>query len=547
MKKSFIILPILFATVPCTETVAALRIDNNSARVKNANMNMQNNNYVAPTTQPAVMYTQPLTQQVPQQTIVNDNVTPNTDLDSCSMIYPNGAFAIERPTAGLHVTGPKQCVAVVELRGYQMGENGADLVLARANVAAGDGIKCNIDSFPEYSIAMAAENIIFPADNEPTIADVTKVMDQEQRQHAGLKIAAGALIGGIGGNIAGKNDVGNNGLIGTDKGKITGTAIGALSGAALMAGSSYTGYTAGNVILSTGVNMAAGGMIGNMAASGDSVMRIENCKIDGRSAKCLWGAYIKTENLDSNSTYYYDITNSRGLACTTDTTQKCESKNLMHVVLDGMKNGLDSKRENQVTYISDMTANEIDNFATANEPFCQNLDGSMKQGICDSGMPKYYKVKHAQISTGSAQAVMVEMPQTLPNKPFGWKKSDWSDLRGKLGNSAIYLRNNTGDSAGTIEGKMDFFNPIYQDASDGGIVDLGNKARLKSTLIGAGAGGALGGFAAYQGAQDDINERWVAAVREYKDSLQKIYCGTGTRFLSYYNDTFVIPEPQPIE
>ena len=79
------------------------------------------------------------------------------------------------------------------------------------------------------------------------------------------------------------------------------------------------------------------------------------------------------------------------------------------------------------------------------------------------------------------------------------------------------------------------------DATDGGIIDLGNKARLKSTLVGAGAGGALGAFSGYQGAQDDIEKRWVAAVREYKDSLQKVYCVTGSRFLGYYNDQVVIP------
>ncbi|MBQ7128059.1 MAG: hypothetical protein IJO18_03680 [Alphaproteobacteria bacterium] len=82
---------------------------------------------------------------------------------------------------------------------------------------------------------------------------------------------------------------------------------------------------------------------------------------------------------------------------------------------------------------------------------------------------------------------------------------------------------------------------MYQDAEDGALIDLGNKARLKGTLIGAGAGGALGAFTAYQGAQDEIQQRWVSAVREYKDSLQKIYCATGTRFLTHYNDTVIIP------
>lgn len=86
---------------------------------------------------------------------------------------------------------------------------------------------------------------------------------------------------------------------------------------------------------------------------------------------------------------------------------------------------------------------------------------------------------------------------------------------------------------------------MYEDATDGGLIDLDNKARLKSTLIGAGAGGALGAFTAYQGAQTDIENRWVTEVRAYKDSLQKVYCATGNRFLSHYNDVAVIPAETP--
>ena len=101
----------------------------------------------------------------------------------------------------------------------------------------------------------------------------------------------------------------------------------------------------------------------------------------------------------------------------------------------------------------------------------------------------------------------------------------------------------TGNAVGEpIENaKMEDFVPVTVSAKDGGIIDLGNKARLKSTLVGAGAGGALGAFTAYEGAQSDIDDRWVSAVREYKDSLQKFYCVTGNRFLSYYNDVVIIP------
>ena len=100
-------------------------------------------------------------------------------LASCSRIYPNGEFAIERPTAGTGMGGAKTCVAVVELRGLNMGKNGGDAVVARANIAAGTAIKCNISEFPESTYLPDAQNVVFPADNEPTVQDVIKVMNQE--------------------------------------------------------------------------------------------------------------------------------------------------------------------------------------------------------------------------------------------------------------------------------------------------------------------------------------------------------------------------------
>ena len=73
------------------------------------------------------------------------------------------------------------------------------------------------------------------------------------------------------------------------------------------------------------------------------------------------------------------------------------------------------------------------------------------------------------------------------------------------------------------------------------MIDMDSKARLKGTLTGAGVGGAMGAFTAYQGAQSEIEQRWVSEVRAYKDSLQKVVCMTGNRFLSQYNDPVSIP------
>ena len=79
-----------------------------------------------------------------------------------------------------------------------MGVGGTDAVLARANVATGDTVKCNISDFPEISYTADAGQVTFPADNAPTKDDVINVMNQEQKQNAGLKIAAGLVVGGRG-------------------------------------------------------------------------------------------------------------------------------------------------------------------------------------------------------------------------------------------------------------------------------------------------------------------------------------------------------------
>ncbi|MBR5354817.1 MAG: hypothetical protein IK122_01675, partial [Alphaproteobacteria bacterium] len=64
---------------------------------------------------------------------------------------------------------------------------------------------------------------------------------------------------------------------------------------------------------------------------------------------------------------------------------------------------------------------------------------------------------------------------------------------------------------------------------------------------GAGVGGAMGGFAGYQGAKSEVTDRWTAAVREYEDSLSNFVCMTGTRYLGKYNDYIEIPDMKKAE
>ena len=475
-------------------------------------------------------------------------------LDSCAMVYPNGEFAWDSPTVGNGAGGASTCVAVVELRGYQMGLDGSDVVLARANLAAGDAVKCNISDFPEFSYTADAARVTFPADHEPTRADVVQVLNAEQKQNAGLRIAAGTVIGGLAGNAAGKNEIGSDSILGGGKHKTTGTIIGALSGAALMAGNVYSGKVAGDTILSTGVNAAAGSMIGNIAASGESVLRIEDCKIpdvpastkktttassdanaskkvtepQSKNSKCLWGVIRKGTAL-SGKKAYYNTGDETTLVCESDNTG-CKQETLLNIELAAYPNkDIDAAAKEGFEKIT----------ADSTKQFYLTEKNEMKNGINPDNSAIYARISNATVATGTQMPAMIA---NVNDKAFGYKRSDWAKLKTDLSGHTILGRTSSG-AGYALDGEYSIndFYPMMVDASDGGIIDFGNKARLKGTLIGAGAGGALGAYAGYQGAQSDIENRWVTAVREYKDSLQKIYCATGKRFLGYYNDEIVIP------
>ena len=470
-------------------------------------------------------------------------------LNSCAQIYPNGVFAWDKPTAGVGAGGAATCVSVVELRGYQMGPGGTDVVLARANVAAGSGVKCNISDFPEANYTIDAQNVLFPADAEPTTEDVIKVLNQEQKQNAGMKIAAATLVGAIGGNIAGPNDVGKDSIIGTDKGKMKGTLIGALSGAAIGTGGAYAGKVGGDMIMSTGINAAAGGVVGNIMATGDPVLRIEDCTDDTgtNKSKCLWG-YINegtTMSADNDGKMcdksgkcveaFFDLIDRNYIVCE-GTSCIAKPMAFVKIKLDEQKGTL--------TEVNALKETEIDHLKMGEDVYWleKNSNGTsrMVKGSNSEKSHPYVRIYSAIFSPTRKPALIWNMQ----DKFFGMKRSDWYKWKtNNSGDVQIYRRDTHGNATGANLGasELNNFEPMYVSAEDGGIIDLDNKARLKGTMIGAGAGGALGAFTAYQGAQSDIDERWVAAVREYKDSLQKFYCATGSRFLSYYNDLAVIP------
>lgn len=465
-------------------------------------------------------------------------------LEKCAAVYPNGEFSWDNPTAGTRGGTGSQCTAIVEMRGYQMGPNGSDLVLARVNIAAGDAIKCNISAWPEHSYLPAAGTIEFPPDTEPTIQDVTKIMNQEQKQHAGLKIAAGTVLAAIAGNALGAKEAGSDAIIGTNREKLRSTAIGGLTGAAIMAGNVYGGAVGGEMILSAGVNAAAGGLIGNMAASGDAVLKIEDCTYNNEHQKCLWGVLLTKGDRDTDKEYFYDIADEEVYVCDKDGLTDCQIflKDTADILPDGYGSGVvdTNNKEYDLKKIASEDYAKVETSYVLDENTRKMESKSV--GPNRIGDNKFVKIAEFTIVESTKPALVVD----VTDNAFGWNKKKWNEFQVQHKDDVIMGRGGDGQPV-LIElehktlGTNKDFKPMYQDAEDGALVDMGNKARLKSTLIGAGAGGALGAFTAYQGAQEDIQQRWVAAVREYKDSLQKVYCATGTRFLTQYNDMVVIP------
>ena len=480
-------------------------------------------------------------QQMDAQAASGDikSAVEDTKMDSCKMIYPNGTFEWTRPTIGMGAGGAQTCTSVVELRVLGQAEDGGDLVVARANLAAGDSFNCNIDSFPDATLLPEVEKVSFPADTQPTIEDVKRVMDEEQKQNAVVKIIGGALLGGLGGNIAGKNEVGKDSMLGGGKDKIISTVVGTVGGAGLMAASTYSGKVAGDMIMSAGVNAAAGAVMGNIVADGESKMRIEKCNVGGVEQKCLWGFIEETDDVVGKT--YVSTTNIYDFKVC-DGDNKCANKNLTGGAVDGYPATRVVNGKTRKWTLEDVYRDGFEKVTTT--LYCIDKQGKMKLASdteeCADDKNRYAEISGAKAVKKRIQAMAVG----IKDKPFGYKSFD--DLQNDNASPTFVGRTSSGEQTDLPKGlnaSWSNFKPLEIDSSDGGVIDMSNKARLGGTLTGAGIGGGVGAFTAYQGAQSEIDERWVAAVREYKDLLQKFYCGTGTRFLSFYNDTVVIPKP----
>lgn len=448
--------------------------------------------------------------------------TDMSTLNKCAMIYPDGEFMWDRPTLGRGAGGSPTCVAVVEMRKLDSSGGLEYTTVARGKLAVGDLINCNISNFPASSYLPALAQVEFPADQKPTREDVIQVMNEEQKNKAGLKIVAAALAAGIAGNMVGKSAPGSDSLFGTNSDKLKTTAGGALLGGGLMAASAYSGKVAGDTILQAGVNAAAGGVVGNMLASGDAVLRVEKCTYQGRQTSCLWGnvASLNNGSLDG----YYNKDTRTIYTCKTDGSDIKDCVARYNYVVKNIGNlTLDQFQEDPERVTNVERYNLVDN---------NKLEGASVGNI--------YKATVAEVKD-SKPAVVVDFHDST----FGKKMSDWRKWKAAGNNATVCRRDSKGtplcDEDKTGLYTLANFTPLQINADDGAVVDLSNKARLGSTLKGAGAGAAIGGFAGYQGAQSDIEDRFVQAMREYNASLENFYCGTGRKFLSFYNDEAIIP------
>lgn len=496
-----------------------------------------------------------------QRIIDGDPSAPTLEmLEKCALLIPGGEFEWATPTIGLSAGKGPTCVAVVELRDLNKVDTAANkqyTVLARAKLAVGESINCNASDFPDSAYMPNLGEIVVPADAPPTVEDVVAVMNEEQKQNAGLKILSAAVIGGLGGNFLGKNEPGKDSMLGGGKDKIKSTLIGAAGSAALATASTYSGKVAGDMIMSAGVNAAAGAVVGNMAANGKSVLRIERCTVDGVEQNCLWGVYVEQgtlpEDISKDTEYFVKKqTGSNFIVCgKKDDAQ--QNKTCKTVKLDTLLTTIKGyEGQTNATTGKPMTFDDIirDKFEKADSGAKYCYDGNKMTKFADeicTDDKLYIKIE------GSPTIVSKTVPAMLvgvEDKAFGYKESDWDKIKSNYSNNKIVGRTGNGQASNLSLPKdketPDFekFKPVTMDADDGGIIDMSNKARTGGTLTGAGVGAGMGAFTAYQGAQTEIDERWAAAVQEYKDSLQKFFCGSGNKFMSFYNDVTAVPALQ---
>ncbi|MCL2017326.1 MAG: hypothetical protein FWG80_00940 [Alphaproteobacteria bacterium] len=489
-------------------------------------------------------------------------------LQRCAAINPQGKFAWTAPNAGLRIgDNTPRCVAEVGMW-LQHGNN--DILLAHAFVAAGDSVDCNISHFPESGYTIDAGKVTFPADKAPTKEDVKKIMDQEQKQNAGLKTAAAALVGGAGMFFLNRSNPGTE-----TKDNLGAAVKGAIGAGGVTYASTQMGHVGGNTLMGAGVNAVGGAFMGNMSGIGKSKLMIRDCETEATddaeavgaksNQQCLWGTILSagekiSKKCDqSDCLAYLTLSRDTIVTCTRQefSHSNCPDKYICTAIRatgwkiknpdkDLSTGGCGTKEDwtDWESLASAFTKPENRNkgckFWDENKHIKLDRDGCKGEG---DGYETYIPIDDGFFVTREEPAVLIlpddatkglKAPDasTWSEKKSGWLKGTIAYRRGTKIRSLFVASDGVNNSS---------FSPLYDSADDGRLVDFQNQARTTATVTGGVAGGALGGLSAYHGAQDEIDVRYAAAEREYKDSLQKIYCKTGNRFLSGYNDIVVIP------
>jgi hypothetical protein len=291
-------------------------------------------------------------------------------------------------------------------------------------------------------------------------------------------------------------------------------------------------------------------VVGNMmagASGGDSVIATAKCNTPSGEKDCVVGscAKVDSENVIENGEYtetgeFFFVNR-----------QSCKEMMKCSGTIDGQyinctqvsASGFVDIRIENGALCTDML-NKDSSFVDTTT-FMQDLDDKTKMTEIPASSPSkgpFVVVESASVASSRQHAYAIV---ELDIKPLGYTSDEWSDLSSKV--TEYYYRNSNGSVGKKIAKDDCVFEPSTRDADDGALVDISNQARAKATLIGTATGGAMGGFAAYQGAKGEITERWTAAVHEYEDSLTNFVCVTGGRYLAKYNDYLEIPEAKKLD
>ncbi|MDR0319512.1 MAG: hypothetical protein LBH81_02115 [Rickettsiales bacterium] len=443
------------------------------------------------------------------------------DLQLCASIYSNAVFAWDRPNyqGASTITNLSQytCVMEVDLVAFVGTQR---IVVATMRAPVGSTFECNIDSFPPEGYQPAIEQIVLPADHEPTLADVEKQMSKEREKNATAKTVAGILIGGLMGNMIGAPAAGTNDTFGMGGNKIATTLGGAAIGGTGMYAAQQVGHTAGSTVESALVGGAAGAVMGNMTAGvvgGGSVLDIRKCK----EGYCLVGRVFQ----DGNE----------------NTEVFCEAANINKCVrIDRNTSGVKVEKSVSCRDFAAQGCVEAGKEFNANSEGCRNArfaDIAIGSNERQDATGKWIKGKCTVGGTSKAALAPWSGSKSITLAEFN------KDHSGKVSECVIASESGAATGENCTKPEVNSFQPGTLDASDGGVVDFNNAARNTGTLIGTGAGAGIGGLAGYKGASQALSDRHVAAVQEYADSLRKFRCESGSKILDDYKKTITIPVP----